>query len=380
MSVRDYVEKDYYKVLGVSKTASKSEIKKAYRKLAQQHHPDANKGNAESEEKFKEISEAYSVLSDDTKRKEYDEARSLFASGGFRMPPGGGGGANLDFDLSDLFGGAPNSGGGFGDFLGGLFGGRRSQPRRGADLESEVTLSFTDAADGVTVPLRVSAPQACSNCRGSGAKPGTVPRTCPTCNGTGSTARNLGGFGFAEPCRDCLGRGLIIDDPCPVCHGGGSVMSERTLQVRIPAGVKDGQRIRLKGKGQPGERGGPAGDLVVRVHVRPHPVFARAGDNLTITVPVTFAEASLGATLKVPMLDGAPVSVKLPAGTPSGRVMRVRGKGVRRRDGTRGDLLVTVEVAVPKKLSGKAKELLEQLAAEMPEDPRAHLGEMVSGE
>lgn len=376
MSARDYIEKDYYAALGVAKDASAAEIKKAYRKLARTYHPDANKGDAKAEERFKEISEAYDVLSDETRRKEYDEARTLFGSGGFRAggQPGG-----FNFDLGDLLGNARAGGGGLGDLFGGLFGGgrRNAGPRRGGDVESEATLSFKDAVDGITVPLRVATPHTCATCHGTGAKPGSTPRLCPRCEGTGTVARGQGGFAFAEPCRECRGRGLIIDNPCPVCQGSGSVTSERTLRVRIPAGVSDGQRIRLRGKGLPGERGGPAGDLVVLVHVQPHPVFGRRGDHLTINLPVTFPEAALGAAVKVPTLEGTPVTVKIPPGTVSGRTFRVRGKGAHRRDGTRGDLLATVEVAVPDALTPEAREALEKYAQAQPQQPRAHLEAMV---
>jgi molecular chaperone DnaJ len=378
MSARDYVEKDYYKALGVPKDADQADIKKAYRKLARTYHPDANKGDAASEEKFKEISEAYDVLSDETKRREYDEARTLFGSGGFRVPRGGAGGNGVPFDLSDLFGGA---GGGIGDLFGGIFrGGRGGVPTRGGDVETQVTLSFSDAAHGVTVPVTIAGRGTCGTCKGSGARTGTGTRVCPSCAGTGVSSRNAGGFAFAEPCRECVGRGIVVDDPCPTCAGSGQSISTRTLRARIPAGVHDGQRIRLKGKGQPGERGGPAGDVVVLVHVQPHPVFGRKGDNLTLTLPVTFPEAALGATVRVPTLDGPPVTVKIPAGTTSGRTLRVRGKGGTRRDGTRGDLLVTVEVAVPQKLSDAAKDALAGYAAAQPEDPRAHLTAMVTSD
>ena len=383
MSARDYVEKDYYAALGVSKDASAADIKKSYRKLARKYHPDANQGDATAEERFKEVSEAYDVLSDTAKRKEYDEARALFGSGGFRMPGGAGGPGGATFDFGDLFGGAGGGGGGgLGDLLGGLFGGRRSGgagPRRGADVEAEVTLSFTDAAEGATVPLQLSGPQVCPTCAGTGAKPGTTPRVCPACTGTGMTMRNQGGFAFSEPCRQCRGRGLLIDDPCATCGGSGQAITTRTLRARIPAGVADGQRIRLKGKGEAGSRGGPAGDLLLLVHVSGHDVFGRKGHNLTLNLPVSFSEAALGATVKVPTLGGPPVSVKIPAGTNSGRTLRVRGKGLHKRDGSNGDLLVTVEVAVPKKLNKEAKEALEAFAAAAPDDPRAHLGAMVSG-
>ena len=387
MSTKDYLEKDFYKVLGVAKDAPSDEIKKAYRKLARKHHPDANKGNTESEDRFKEISEAYDVLSDDTKRREYDEARALFGTGGLRFPGGGAGGARMGptgpggatFDLGDLFGGQAGAGAGLGDVLGGLFGrgragGTTQAPRRGADVESEVTLSFTEAVEGVTVPLRLTSEAACGACHGTGAKAGTTPRVCPTCQGSGQTSRNAGGFAFAEPCRDCRGRGLIVDDPCPVCHGSGRAPSTRTIQARIPAGVRDGQRIRLKGKGAPGERGGPGGDLFIVVHVSPHELFGRKDDNLTLTLPVTFPEAALGAEVKVPTLGGQPVTLRIPAGTTSGRTFRVRGKGVTRRDGARGDLLVSVDVAVPQKLNGKAREALEAYReATSGEDPRSGL-------
>jgi molecular chaperone DnaJ len=384
MSTRDYVEKDYYATLGVPKDAPSADIKKAYRKLARKHHPDANAGDAKAEEKFKEVSEAYDVLSDTAKRKEYDEARAMFAGGGFRVPPGAAGrGGATTFDLGDLFGGAGGAGGGLGDILGGLFGGggrtRAAAPRRGADVEAEVTLSFNDAAAGVTLPLSISGPHTCPTCRGSGAKPGTATRVCPRCSGTGMESTNQGGFGLAQPCRECRGRGLLIDDPCPTCAGTGEAITTRTLRARIPAGVADGQKIRLKAKGEAGERGGPAGDLLVTVHVGKHELFGRKGDNLTLALPVTFSEAALGATVKVPTLEGGVVTVKIPAGTSNGRVLRVRGKGVPHRDGTNGDLLVTVDVTVPKELSDEAKEALEAYAAAAPQHPRAHLDAMTGG-
>jgi molecular chaperone DnaJ len=375
MSVRDYVEKDYYKVLGVEKNASAADIKKAYRALARKLHPDANPGDTKAEERFKEVSEAYDVLSDADKRKEYDEARSVFGAGRMRGGFGGranGGAGGTTFDLGDLLG----AGGGIGDLFGGIFGGRggRSQAaQRGADIEAEVTLSFLDAARGTTIPLQLTGAHQCPTCKGSGAKPGTATRVCPRCSGTGSTSRNAGGFAFAEPCRECRGRGLVVDDPCPTCGGTGESLATRTLRTRIPAGVADGQRIRLKGKGESGIGGGPAGDLVVLVHVTPHRIFGRKGDNLTVTVPVTFPEAALGAAVKVPTLDGPAVTVKVPAGTASGRTLRVKGHGLARRDGSRGDLLVTTEVAVPRQLSPEARAALEAFAAAQADDPRADL-------
>ncbi|KQV19764.1 MULTISPECIES: molecular chaperone DnaJ [unclassified Kitasatospora] len=378
MSAKDYVEKDYYKVLGVPKDATTAEIKKTYRKLAREFHPDANKGDVKAEDRFKDISEAYDVLSDDKRRKEYDEARSLFGNGGYRAggPQGG------SFDFGDLFGNSPQGGGGVGDIFGGLFnrGGRQPQPRRGADVETEVTLAFEEAVDGATVPLRMTSQAACRVCSGTGAKAGTTPRVCPTCVGAGTVSRGQGAFALSEPCRDCKGRGMLVDDPCTVCHGSGRASSARTMQVRIPAGVQDGQRIRLKGKGAQGERGGQPGDLYVTVHVDTHPVFGRKADNLTVTVPITFPEAALGGTIEVPTLNGPSVKLKLPAGSANGLTMRARGKGATRTDGTRGDLLVTVEVMVPKHLEGEALEALEQYReATASDDPRAALFKAAEG-
>ncbi|MFM8352397.1 MAG: molecular chaperone DnaJ [Actinomycetales bacterium] len=377
---KDWLEKDFYAVLGVSKDAKADEIKKKYRSLARELHPDKNPGDAKAEERFKAVSEAYDVLSDETKRKEYDEARTLFASGGFGPPGAGRGADSFNVNFEDLFGGS--DAGGFGDFLGGIFNrgrpGRTQQPRRGQDLESEVTISFDDTIDGVTVPLRLSSEAACSTCHGTGAKAGTVPRICPTCSGSGQTARNAGGFAFAEACTDCRGRGMIVDDPCTACRGSGRGISTRTVQARIPAGVKDGARIRLAGKGAPGERGGPNGDLFVEVHVPAHQVFGRKGDHITVHVPVTFAEAALGAEIGVPTPRGQ-VTVKIPAGTANGRTFRVRGKGVRRKDGTNGDVLATVEVAVPQNLSADAREALAAYAsATADHDPRSDLRAMAA--
>lgn len=377
MVSKDWVEKDFYKVLGVGKDATAADVKKAYRKLARENHPDANKGNPEAEERFKAVSEAYSVLSDPAKRKEYDEARSLFGAGGMRFPGGArtGGQGGFSFDLGDIFGQQPGGGGSrserLGDLFGGLFGGAgggrttttrttTNRGRRGADLETEATIDFRESVDGVTVPLRMTSDTPCHACSGTGAKAGTLPRVCADCEGTGMRATSQGGvFAMTEPCPSCRGRGLVVDDPCPICHGSGRGTSTRTMQVRIPAGVRDGQRIRLKGKGASGERGGPAGDLYVTVHVRADEVFGRKGENLTITMPVTFPEAVLGAEIKVPTLGGPSVTLKVPAGTPNGRTFRVRGKGTTRRDGTKGDLLVTVEVVVPDHIDDDAKDALD---------------------
>jgi molecular chaperone DnaJ len=380
MSAKDYLEKDYYKTLGVPKTAKAAEIKKAYRDLARKYHPDANKGNADAEERFKEITGAYNVLSDEKQRKEYDEARSMFG-GGFRMPTGTRGGAGGSgyggFDLGDLFGGAGETGDRLGDVLGGIFRGRgtaQSRARRGTDVETETTLSFGDSIDGATVSLRLTGEGPCPVCHGTGAKAGTVPKVCPDCHGTGQQSRNLGGFGVSEPCKTCRGRGLVVDDPCPSCSGSGRAMSSQTIQARIPAGVADGQRIRIPGKGAPGEHGGKAGDLYVRVHVKPHPVFSRSGDNLTVSVPVAITELALGAEIKVPTHRGPAVTVRIPPGTPNGQVFRVPGRGVRRKDGTLGALLATVEVTVPQDLNSKARSALEDLRiATSGPDPREEL-------
>lgn len=381
MSTKDYLEKDYYQVLGVAREASAEEIKKTYRQLARKYHPDANKGDAKAEERFKQISEAYDVLADEKRRREYDEARALLAGGGPRMGPGGMGG----FDLSDLLGGQPGAGGaGMGDLFGGLFGRQRGGPRRGADVESEVRLGFAEAIEGATVPLRMTSETACASCQGNGAKNGIPPRPCPYCRGTGHSTRSQGGIAFSEPCRECRGRGQRTEEPCPDCAGNGRTSRSAVVQIRIPAGVTDGQRIRLRGKGAPGERGGPPGDLFVVARVRPHPVFGRSEtspENLTVTVPVTFPEAALGAEIKVPTLGGSPVTVKLPAGTGSGRTLRVRGRGAVRKDESRGDLLVTVVVAVPQRLSESARQALTEFAeATADEDPRAELLDQAQGE
>jgi molecular chaperone DnaJ len=391
MSAREWIGKDFYRELGVSSDATADEIKKAYRKLAKENHPDANAGNAQAEQKFKSVSEAYGVLSDPAKRKEYDEARRLFggAGGGFNFPGGGGTGS---FDVGDIFGQAGAAGGqqagfgGLGDILGGLFGRGRgaagataNRPQRGADVETDVRIDFTEAVKGATLPLRLSSPATCATCGGNGAKPGTSPRTCPTCSGSGLVSRSQGAFAFSEPCRDCRGRGQLIDDPCPECGGEGVSTRTRTLTVRIPPGVDDDQRIRLAGQGEPGRGGAQAGDLYVRVHVAPHALFGRKGLDLTITVPVDFTELTLGTTVTVPTLEGK-VSLKVPPGTASGRVLRVRGKGIAKRDGSQGDLLVTLTAAIPAKLDDKAREALQAYAEAMAgHDPRPEITELLEG-
>ena len=382
MSARDWIEKDFYRELGVSSDASADEIKKAYRKLAREMHPDANPGDAKAEARFKSVSEANGVLSDPAKRKQYDEARRLYSSGG------GFGSGGARFDVNDLFnraggaGGQPGAGG-LGDLLGGLFnrrGGTASsatRPRRGEDVETDVRIDFTEAVKGATVPMRLSSPAACGTCGGSGAKPGTVPHTCVNCGGAGLVTRSQGAFAFSEPCPDCRGTGRIIDDPCPECGGDGVSTKTRTLTIRIPAGVDDGQRIRLAGQGEPGRNNGPTGDLFVRVHVNPHQFFGRSGNDLTLTVPVSFAELALGTTLTVPTLEGK-VTLKVPAGTASGRILRAKGKGIAKRDGKTGDLLITLQVAVPNNMDAEAKVALEAYAAATAQhDPRAELNALL---
>lgn len=384
MSSKDWLEKDFYAVLGVPKAASGDDIKKAYRKLARELHPDRNPGNREAEERFKAVSEAYGVLSDERQRKEYDEMRTLFGSGAFRRSARTGG-PGAGFDPTDLFGGfgggTPGGdrrfgGTGFSDLFGSIFSGGGATGRRGGgrgrDVETDVVISFADAVRGTTLPLTLRTPGVCDNCRGSGAKPGTQPRRCPQCGGTGLVTRNQGSFSFSEPCRECQGVGTVVEDKCPECRGTGGVTKARTITVRFPPGVADGQRIRLAGRGEPGERGGPAGDLYVTVKVRPDQIFGRSGDDLTLTVPITFPEAVFGTDLRVPTMD-APVTLRVPPGTPSGRTLRARGKGVVRRNGRAGDLLVTVEVTVPEKLSEPARAALETFAANTPAAPRDHL-------
>ncbi|MGB6511610.1 MAG: molecular chaperone DnaJ [Mycobacterium sp.] len=386
MAQREWVEKDFYKELGVSPDASQDEIKRVARKLLAENHPDRNPDNRPAEDRYKAVSEAKEVLTDPAKRKEYDETRRIFAGGGFGRRFNGGdftggfgvGGDGAEFNLNDLFDAAGRTGGtNIGDLFGGLFGRgappRPSRPRRGNDLETEAELSFLEATKGVAMPLRLTSPAPCTNCHGSGARPGTSPKVCPTCNGSGVINRNQGAFGFSEPCTDCRGSGSIIEHPCDECKGTGVTTRTRTINVRIPPGVVDGQRIRLAGQGEAGLRGAPSGDLYVTVHVRPDKVFGRDGDDLTVTVPVSFTELALGTTLSVPTLDGK-VGVRVPKGTTDGRILRVRGRGVPKRSGGQGDLLVTVKVAVPPNLEGAAKEALESYAvAERSSgfDPRA---------
>ena len=364
---REWFEKDYYKALGVSDSATEKEIKTAFRKLSKQHHPDSGG----DETKFKEVSAAYDVLGDAAKRKEYDEVRRL-GPVGQAFGGGGGPGFNATFNVDDL-----------GDLFGGLFnrvrgGGRRGSPnagpRRGEDLEAELYLSFEDAVRGITTTVNLTSDVTCHTCAGTGAAPGTSPVVCDNCGGRGVIDDNQGVFSFSQTCRVCGGSGMKVETPCPTCHGAGIERRPRQVKVRIPPGVDDAQRIRLKGKGGAGANGGPAGDLYVLVHVGTHHLFGRKGTNLTLNVPLSFPEAALGTTLKVPTLD-APVSLKIPAGTKSGRTFRVKGHGVP-VSGKPGDLLVTVDVAVPEQLSDEEKAAVEALKLASNGGPslRAHLG------
>jgi len=346
--------KDLYGTLGVSKGASQDEIKKAYRKLARQYHPDANPGDASAEERFKEVQGAYDVLSDPEKRKQYDR----FGSSNGRGP--GPGGINFEgFDLGDL--------GDLGDIFGGLFGGRgraqQQQPRgqRGSDLEVEVRLSFEDSLQGVETTIPVELETACRECNGSGAKPGTAPTLCPECRGRGVISESQGLFALSQPCPRCRGNGTVIEDPCPRCHGSGRERRTKRYTVKIPAGVKDGSRIRLRGKGEAGYGGAEAGDLYVVTRVEPSKLYTRRGDDLVVDVPVTYAEATLGAQVKVPTPDGE-VTVKVKSGTTDGTLLRVKGKGAPKLKGSgRGDVLARVKLTVPKKLNKKQRELIEEL-------------------
>jgi molecular chaperone DnaJ len=380
---REWFEKDYYAVLGIPSSSTDTEIARAYKKLAKRYHPDANHGDKDAEERFKDISAAYDVLGDSAKRKEYDEVRRMVASG---VGPGGVGGFGGPGGHTFRFEDGGDGGGFFSDLLGGMFnqgGGRRGRrggaagPQRGQDLETELHLSFDDAVRGITSTVRFRADGQCATCGGNGAAPGTSPETCPECRGTGSVAVDQGPFSFSQVCPMCGGRGQVVPTPCPTCKGRGVEMRAREVKVRIPTGVADGQRIKVKGRGGAGIRGGPPGDLYVVVNVRPHELFARAGKSrdLTLRLPVTFAEAALGADVKVPTLDGQ-VTMRIPPGTPSGKVLRVRGQGMSGNNGAvGGDLLVTVDVQVPDRLSDEQRAAVEALATAFGDDPRAAMNE-----
>lgn len=359
---REWFEKDYYKVLGVAESATDKEITRSYRKLAKEHHPDANPG---SEERFKEISAAYDVLGDTDRRKEYDEVRRLGpVAGGF----GGGGGAG-GFDPNSF---RTEDMGDLGDLFGGLFGRGRTRrqrgPQRGADIEAGLHLAFSDAVKGVTTSVNLPSDTRCSTCRGSGAAPGTSMTTCQRCGGSGSLNDNQGPFSLSTICGDCTGRGHLVESPCPDCSGTGREKSTRNVKVRIPAGVDDGQRIRVKGRGAPGQLNGPPGDLFVVVHVASDPRFGRSGRNLTTKATIDFPHAVLGTQITVPTLD-EPVTLKIPAGTASGTTMRVKGRGVPAGTGKKtkvaGDLLVKVDVAIPKTLTPQQRAAVEALGEAM---------------
>lgn len=373
---REWLEKDFYKTLGVTKGATAKEITKAYRKLARDLHPDKNPGNTKAEERFKEVSAAYDVLSDDTKRGEYDELRRMGAMGGFRSGPAGGPGGAGGFGGFQPGAGGPD----ISDLLGQMFGGRGRKGRgahaseSGADLTSTLSLDLAEAVRGITTAIHLSSEGQCSSCAGSGAATGTRPERCTACGGSGVTDDNQGLFSFSSPCRVCHGNGVTIANPCPTCRGTGAETRPREVKVRIPAGVKDGQTVRLRGKGAPGRNGGNAGDLLIKVKIVADDVFGRSGNNLTTTVPVTFAEAVLGGTIEVPTMDGPTVTLRLKPGTASGSRHRVKGKGITttsKRNGTKtGDLIVTVNVDVPTELSKAQRAAVEQLAAATTVNPR----------
>jgi molecular chaperone DnaJ len=369
--------KDLYEILGVQKTASADEIKKAYRKLARQYHPDRNQGDKEAEERFKEIQGAYDVLRDPEKRKQYDQLGSRIFTGG------GGRGGNFQWsgnigDLGDL--------GDLSDLLGGIFGGgsfgggrrtasARSRPRaeRGRDVEVAVNLSFEDSLRGITTKIPVDLETTCSTCKGTGAEPGTTPTICPVCRGRGVTSEDQGFFALSQPCPRCGGNGTVIEKPCRKCGGSGRERRTKRYTVKIPAGVKDGTQIRLKGKGEAGLAGGPAGDLIVTTRVTPSPLFERRGSDLILDVPVTYAEAALGGEVEVPTPDGR-ISLRVPPGSQDGKMLRVRGHGVPKlKGGGRGDLLARLRVVVPTKLTKAEREAIENLQKVAHRDVREEL-------
>ncbi|MBI6527805.1 molecular chaperone DnaJ [Proteus vulgaris] len=345
-------KRDFYEVLGLSKNADEKEIKRAYKRLAMKYHPDRNQGDKESESKFKEIKEAYEVLSDAQKRAAYDQyGHAAFEQGGFGGQGGGGFGGGADF--GDIFG----------DVFGDIFGGGRRQQRasRGSDLQYNMDLTLEEAVRGVTKEIRIPTLETCDKCHGSGAKEGTSAETCSTCHGAGQVHLRQGFFTVQQACPTCHGRGKVIKEPCSKCHGDGRVERYKTLSVKIPAGVDTGDRIRLSGEGEAGENGAPAGDLYVQVHVRQHHIFERDGNNLYCEVPINFAIAALGGEIEVPTLDGR-VKLKIPAETQTGKMFRMKGKGVKSvRSSTVGDLMCRVVVETPVKLNEKQKELMEQL-------------------
>ncbi len=367
---------DYYKTLGVEKKATAEEIKKAYRKLARQYHPDRNPDDKKAEARFKEISQAHDVLGDPEKRKQYDSGTGPFTTGA--GPAGGFGGfGNFDFDASSM-----------GDILSNLFGGSaggrrvRTKPRseKGVDLEAQVSISFDQAVAGAQIPLQVPMHAACATCRGTGAKPGTTPSVCPRCEGRGIESQGQGMFSISQPCSRCGGAGTVIEDPCPTCQGSGAVRTLKRLRVNIPAGVRDGSRIRLAGKGEPGPGGGPAGDLYLITHVTPSPLFTRKGENLEVEVPLSIPEALRGAEVQVPTLNGTK-TLRVRPGTAHGTVQRLRGEGPPKlgsggRAGVeKEDIHYRFVIDVPQKLSKEQEKAVEELSKTLDGDPRAGLFE-----
>jgi molecular chaperone DnaJ len=355
----------------VSKTATPDEIKTAYRKLARQYHPDRNGGDKQAEERFKEVSEAHDVLSDPEKRKQYDRGTGPFATAG---GPGGFGGfgtggsfsaTNFGDILSNLFGAGAAGGGGAGQ--------GRERAQRGRDLETEVRITFEQSIEGAQIPLAVPTSSPCPTCRGTGAKPGTSPEICPKCQGRGVEAEGQGLFSISQPCSQCGGSGTIIADPCPTCHGSGATKTVKRYRVTIPPGVRDGSRVRLAGKGEPGPRGGPPGDLYVVTRVRPSPVFKRKGDHVEVEVPISIPEAIRGAAVEVPTLSGSK-TLRVPAGTQHGTVQRLRGEGPPRLKGKgRGDIHYRFVIDVPSTLSEEQQAAVDELSKVMNGDPRERL-------
>ena len=358
-------KRDYYEVLGVGKSADEKEIKKAYRKLAMKYHPDRNPDNKEAEEKFKEINEAYEVLSDETKRRNYDQFGHEGVNGqGFGGQGFGGGFGSGGFE--DIFGDI------FGDMFGGGFGGsgrqRRRGPERGADIRQNITIDFEEAAFGKKASIKINRSEECDKCSGTGSKPGTSKKTCPTCNGAGEVRTvqrtPFGNIASSRPCGTCGGEGEIIESPCDKCHGTGSTRKVKTIEVDIPAGIDDGQMIKLAGQGEVGSKGGPRGDLYIVVNIRNHSLFTRDGYDVYLEMPISFSQVALGGEIEVPTLDGK-VVYNVPAGTQTGTVFRLREKGIKKlRGNTRGDQYVKVVVETPKNLTDRQKELLRELAKE----------------
>ncbi|MGV6859486.1 MAG: molecular chaperone DnaJ [bacterium] len=353
----------YYEVLSVSKTATEAEIKKSYRRLAMKYHPDRNPDSSEAEEKFKEAKEAYEVLSDASKRQAYDQ----FGHAGVEGSAGGGFGGGAS-NFSDIFGDV------FGDIFGGAGGGAggRSRAYRGSDLQYNLEMSLEDAVFGREVEIELPVQTECETCHGSGARPGSEPTTCQTCQGVGQVRMQQGFFTVQQPCPNCHGSGKTIESPCPDCNGAGRVHKNKSLKVKVPAGVDTGDRIRLSGEGEAGVNGGPAGDLFVQVHVKEHKIFKRHDEDLLCEVPISFVSAALGGELEVPTLDGR-VSLKIPAETQSGKVFRLRGKGVKPvRGGAQGDLHCKVTVETPVNLTPEQKELLESFEASLDKSGKKH--------